>query len=343
MRSKFQSSTCALAAFLTLVAAGRAQFTGGWSTLTTMPVALSQTAAAVVDQNQLWVIGGWAGGSVSNAVQIYNATTNSWSTGPSLPTAVRDASAVYYNNQIIVFGGYTGGSQSGIVQVYDLGTSSWSSASFSSGGWAMASTVVGNQILTFAGEASSTAAALFNPVTQTFTALAPVPFLSIGGQAGALGNQAYFVGGGLNGYGAGTEFAVYNPALNSWSTSIAQLPAARTQFAAASNGQFFYVAGGGADDSNDSFPIYNTVYAYNPGTNTWLTGPSLPADVREASGVMLGNEFLVIGGFASTDGSTGGISNAIYALQTIPEPPAYALLALGLMLLGIRPRRRKLA
>jgi len=312
---------------MTMVVTVRAQFSGNWSTLTTMPTALAQTATAVDSQSRLWVIGGWGtGGTVSNGIEIYDSIAHTWSTGPTLPTAVRDATALYYSNQIFVFGGYTGGSQSEAVQVYNLGTSSWSTTTFSSGGWAMNGTVLNSQLYAFAGETLSNAANRFDPTTSTFTSLTSLPFNSIGGQSGAIGNLIYLAAGSYSGYTAGTQFAAFNPATNTWNSSLAQLPAARTQFAAASNGQFFFVAGGGSDATNDSSPIYSSVYAYNPATDTWLNGPSLSVGVREASGVMLGSQFLVIGGYDST----GSFSNEIYALQTVPEPSTAVLLALGL-------------
>jgi N-acetylneuraminic acid mutarotase len=54
----------------------------------------------------------------------------------------------------------------------------------------------------------------------------------------------------------------------------------------------------GGQNGGDAFT--NTVYVYNPSTNTWKTGPSMPtARAGSAAGSVNGSLY-VLGGYAST-------------------------------------------
>src|SRR5436190_19507616 len=80
---------------------------GTWSTVAPMPTPRSQTAVAVDPNTHLiYSAGGYSFGGANerNTFEVYNPTSNTWATGPSLPVATRGAPAAFANGNIYVFG-----------------------------------------------------------------------------------------------------------------------------------------------------------------------------------------------------------------------------------------------
>ncbi|MCL6578350.1 MAG: hypothetical protein K6T73_03075 [Candidatus Bathyarchaeota archaeon] len=60
-----------------------------WRVKTNMPTARSQAAVIAGDDGRIYVMGGWAGGSVLNTVQAYDPITETWINRAPMPIAVR--------------------------------------------------------------------------------------------------------------------------------------------------------------------------------------------------------------------------------------------------------------
>jgi len=109
--------------------------TNTWSTNTSLPFALQGYASTVVD-HKIYIIGGArqsiAGiDSSTNAVQIYDTQTDTWTTGtpldsPSSYGAVVATVGVMAPAKIYYIGGYSTGTFSDKTQVYDIELNSWS-------------------------------------------------------------------------------------------------------------------------------------------------------------------------------------------------------------------------
>ena len=82
-------------------------------------------AAAVVG-NRIYVLGGYHPDPL-DLVEIYDVTTNSWSTGPSMPHRRYGGSAAVAYGKIYVAGGGDGGQLWPDVDVFDPATNTWSS------------------------------------------------------------------------------------------------------------------------------------------------------------------------------------------------------------------------
>ncbi|MES2155501.1 MAG: thrombospondin type 3 repeat-containing protein [bacterium] len=105
-----------------------------WSTGAPMPTARAGLGSAVIG-NDIYVVGGrlcaapYCGPPI-NTMEIYHVATDSWTTGPAMPTAAADVYATLaYNGKVYVFGGETGpgaGTDIGLVQIFDPGTNAWS-------------------------------------------------------------------------------------------------------------------------------------------------------------------------------------------------------------------------
>jgi N-acetylneuraminic acid mutarotase len=296
-----------------------------WILQSTSPNARAQAAVAADTAGKIYVLGGWNNSTVFNTVDIYDTVSNTWSTGPAMPIATRGASAVYYNNHVYVVGGYDSG-QINTIQILDLSNNTWTQASLPGGGWETTAAVVGSQIIIFGGESNIAKTFSFNPTNNSTASLANSPNNSRGSQALTVGNSIYLVGAeGPNYDPAATILDLYNPSNDTWSTTPADDPLARTQFAAGTDGRYLYIAGGSSALLNQSSPFYTSFVAYDTQADSWKTLTALPVGLRETSGVVLNNTFYVFGG-----NTASGASAALYSIQTIPEPSTLGLMALGL-------------
>ncbi|HQO21293.1 MAG TPA: kelch repeat-containing protein, partial [Acidobacteriota bacterium] len=103
-----------------------------WTTGTNMPTARYFSSAAEAG-GKIYVIGGaklQSGSSVSQTVcEVYDPSSDSWTTAVPLPAALRGHSAVSANGNIYVLGGKTGSTFNSTVYEFDTGSGSWSSFS----------------------------------------------------------------------------------------------------------------------------------------------------------------------------------------------------------------------
>ena len=67
--------------------------TNSWTQLEPMTSARGAIATTLVN-NKIYLIGGAYSGNSLSSVAIYDIETNSWSNGPELPAALRDAVAI---------------------------------------------------------------------------------------------------------------------------------------------------------------------------------------------------------------------------------------------------------
>ncbi len=76
-----------------------------WSTVAAPPRVNRRGAAAVVIDEEIWLLGGVRERAGTDAVDIYNTVTREWRAGPALPEPRAGHAAAVLNGQIHVFGG----------------------------------------------------------------------------------------------------------------------------------------------------------------------------------------------------------------------------------------------
>jgi subtilisin-like proprotein convertase family protein len=130
----------------------------------------------------------------------------------------------------------------------------------------------------------------FNPATNTFTALAPLPVAVGQGAVGVTASKMYVAGGYVSGTTITSTLQIYDIATNTWSFG-APMPAAKEAAAGVIYNNKFYVMGG--DDFN---AVVATNYIYDIATNTWTTGAALPAGRSNLNGTTVGNYIYTAGG-----------------------------------------------
>ena len=109
--------------------------------------------------NKIYVFGGTDGSGTFftrfiNEIDVYDVSTNSWSTLPiKMPTPVSDAAIAQHNGKIYILGGTTQSGVTSKVYEFDPSDTSWHAhASLSSPRTALAATVSGAKIYVIGGE-----------------------------------------------------------------------------------------------------------------------------------------------------------------------------------------------
>ena len=207
----------------------------------------------------LYVIGGGNSGTALSDVERYDPVLDSWTTLAPMPTARAGAVAAVIDDGIFVIGGRqstsgpcSGGPYVGNVERYDIDTNTWSTvAPLPSPRSDLAAVAHGGKVFVFGG-CTGTASApsvtnevdMYDPDTNTWTILAPMPTQRASLVAGHKGNLVYAIGG-TNGVSALNVNEVYDFSANSWSTNT-PMPTARQEAGVHSHGGTVYVVGGSA-------------------------------------------------------------------------------------------------
>jgi N-acetylneuraminic acid mutarotase len=249
--------------------------------------------AAEVFGGRLYLIGGFDANS-SGKVQIYNPATNGWSLGAPAPYPAGSCASAVINGKIYIAGGLVG-VISGVNNGY-----------------------------------STNAAAVYDPASNVWTRLPPLPFTVTNGMnhtASATDGNKFYVFGGrddnhqpANGH---NSVQIYDPASNTWVSStdpgstLAPLPQARGGMGNAVYYQGnFYVMGGetvsGAGATANE--VYNRVDIYNVASNLWRLGTPMPTARHGIYPALRDNRVYVVGG-----GVAAGVSySAVCEIYILP-------------------------
>ena len=182
-----------------------------------MPLGTGGATAQVLNGN-IYVVGGLDNnGNSLNTVQVYNPTTNTWSTAPSMVTrrdnsgsaVLDDPTTVGIDLKLYVFGGRTRNADSLVVnptlssmEIYDPSTHQWSSGtSMPTGRRAMSVGTLNNKIQVIGGEATIGGLTFihheeYNPLTQSWRSLPSIPTGVHGAAFGTIDKVIYIAGGG---------------------------------------------------------------------------------------------------------------------------------------------------
>ncbi|HYP09349.1 MAG TPA: kelch repeat-containing protein, partial [Bryobacteraceae bacterium] len=196
-----------------------------WTERARMPTARGGAVAVVVDE-KIYVAGGRPPRGADFAV--YEPATETWRTLPDMPTQRNHLAGAAVNGKVYIIGGrFEGGSQSpqsAAVEVYDPVTNSWSAgASMPKPRGGVNSVAAHGCLHVFGGEGNPGGHLgmhadhdVYNPITNTWTSLAPMP-TAIHGVTGLafIHGLIYLPGGGtaLGGNSGALIHQVYRPAV----------------------------------------------------------------------------------------------------------------------------------
>ncbi|MBW4562541.1 MAG: hypothetical protein KME32_15600 [Mojavia pulchra JT2-VF2] len=283
---------------------------GIWDSGAKMSIALGEVSAGVIN-DKLYVVG-----EGSNATLAYNLATGTWSSNlATRPFVGHHHAAEVFNGKLYLLGGLGGGA-AGKVQIYNPATNSWTLGAdmpFAAG--SSSSALINGEIYIaggIIGSSTTDQVAKYNPAINTWTMLASMKQGRNHTAAATDGSKLYVFGGRGFGSGDGNVPAngfdtvqIYDPATNTWissldsGSSLKPLPQARGGMGKAAyfNGEFYVMGGetlsGAGATANQ---VYNRVDIYNPKTNTWQLGNSMPTARHGIFPLVYGNEIYVAGG-----------------------------------------------
>jgi N-acetylneuraminic acid mutarotase len=261
-------------------------------------------------KGQIYLVGGYNGSVDIADTQIYNPSTNTWSTGTPLPIAVGAASAAVVNGVLYVFGGSPDGtSVTNAVWGYSPTTKTWTAeASMPTARSGTAAVVENNIIYVIGGvvnlDVFVATVESYNPVTNTWTEEAPMLGNKASPAAGRLGTilkgftivaadgftQSNVVTGNNEGYDA---------AANTWRT-LARDPTPRVATCFGSIGQGFYDVGGYIGNLHDAARVNRS---YTLSTNKWTTHTAIPQGIMLPGSAVYKGKLYCFGGKASPLGN----------------------------------------
>lgn len=236
----------------------------------------------------------------------------SWSTRQPLPTAILDAGGTALGGKLYLVAGKTSTSYQSALHIYDPATNSWTTGPNLPGpaieNPAVAALngklyVFGGSTAAFSGAVVN--AAVFDPATSVWTALAPLRTARGGATAQALNGKLYLIGG-LDGSGSSlASVEVYDPATNTWSAAPA-MGTRRDNPGSAMLGGKLYVFGGRTREASGTTVngTLSSVEMYDPATNLWTARAAMPTGRRSMAIGMLNGRAQLMGGERTSTGGT---------------------------------------
>ena len=268
-------------------------------------------AAAVLD-GAIHIVGGadLSQCSTLTAHAAYDPVADAWSALAPMSTPRAHPGAAVLNDGskdlLYVVGGaaISCGFKAATMEAYDPATNSWTAKASMPGGGrnSMGVAVIDNRMYVVGGiatgEAVTAIGEMYNPITDTWSPIAPMPSVRYAMAIGAIDGILYAAGGG-NDIPNFTAVDAYDPTTNSWS-SKAPLSTQRAYVASAVVNGLLYAIGG-----QNSINL-SSVEIYNPATDSWSAGPALPAarSIMPAANVD-GRIYLTGGGYTNTGGLFG--------------------------------------
>lgn len=286
--------------------------------------------------DKLYVISGFLNNLVNtDVIEIYNTTTDVWSTGTPIPLAVTHMGVTVVGTDIWVVGGFAGnhpGVATNLVQIYNTVTDSWSNGPALPAPRGSGAAVFNNGKIHFFG------GLLPDRVTDTdehyildinnqglgWVAAAALP----NGRnhlSGASFNGLVYAIGGQHGHDNENlvvdqdDLDVYDPSTDTWS-SLADLPTARSHFEPGTivhNGKIVIV--GGRTGANF---FYDEIIEYDPINNVWTDRCDLPEKLLAPAAKVFNDRLIV------ANGGENGIDNLSDATRWLPIEAEFAPLVL---------------
>lgn len=133
---------------------------------------------------------------------------------------------------------------------------------------------------------------VYNPGTNSWTVLAPIPTSTAYPQIASWNGKIYVLGG-ANGSTWLTTNQIYDIATNTWTTG-APMPSGRMGGTAVAYNGRIYMATGWNSALLSSLDIYDIA------TNSWSSGPAAPTARYQTRGGLIGTRMYIAGGYTST-------------------------------------------
>lgn len=297
---------------------------GGWNQVTNIAGSGRAGAAIATIGDEIFIISGREGTdfNATNSVNIYNVKTDTWRTGTPIPTPTFAPAVAVIGNKIYLFSGRTA-STGNILQIYDTANNTWAETmTLDFEAFGAEAAVFGEKIYLLGGIPKAYTHMknnlyVFDTRTNALTELEPMPTPAAFSSVAFVGDTIYVFGGSATLPGDTTNVTqAYNITSGTWSTNLAPLPEKNGGTTAAVIDNKIYVMGGFPIATATAF--LDDVRIYDIATNTWSSGPSLPAGRHTGGAVVLDETIYLV---------TGYMTPSIYALQVGQPVPASPILS----------------
>jgi len=189
-----------------------------WTSKTNMPTARG-AGVAVEFGGKIFVIGGAAGAALG-VNEIYDPINNTWTSRASMPTSREHLAAGAIDSLIYVVGGRVGSTNRNTLEAYSPASNRWyTRASMPTARGGLTAAALHGRLYVFGGEFfGSSGSGVFeeteeyDPATNTWRALEPMPVPRHGLGAAAIGDSIFLIGGGpVAGFGVTDVNSLFIP------------------------------------------------------------------------------------------------------------------------------------
>lgn len=278
--------------------------TGRWFARRPLPTPRQEMPLTLYD-GRIFVTGGFNSNGVGTSfVEVFTPLVNTWTEFFDVPVALHHLGLVTLNSRLYVVGGYheSGFISQGRLFEYDFRRGNWEAKrTMLTPRGAHVAVVFGGKIYAIGGANGGSGVAtneVYDPATNQWTQLAPMPTAREHLAAAVIDSLIYVVGGRVSSFIGNLvnlpALEAYSPATNTWRT-LPDMPTPRGGLAAAAMNGKLYVFGGEYFTSSGS-GVFASNEEYDPTTRTWRTMRPLPTPRHGMSAVTIGDTIFVIGG-----------------------------------------------
>ncbi len=251
-----------------------------------------------------------------DTVDIYNPSSNDWTTGPPMPEARHHLQAAAHGGALYVFGGVNAGwvPQDNVWRL-DLAKGRWETLDpMPEPVAAGAAVTIDDLIFVIAGVGTERAVLVLDPVTGRWGRRSPLPQRREHLAAAVVGRHIYVVGGRWPGEGETTRVDRYDPLTDVWS-QVAPLIAARAGHAVTVAGPGLLAAGG--EVLGQGIALSSTEQ-FDPSADLWQPGPPLPRPTHGLAAVTVGGQVYLVGG--APEAGRADATGDLLRLRAAPPP-----------------------
>ncbi|NXY50501.1 KLH10 protein, partial [Ceuthmochares aereus] len=243
----------------------------------------------------LFAIGGWSGGSPTNAIETYDSRAEKWinvTYEEERPLAYHGTA--YLKGFVYLIGGFDSMDYFNQVKRFNLFQKTWQQVAPMHSRRCYVSVAVLNDFIYamggFDGYTRLNTAERYKPETNQWTLIAPMNEQRSDSSATTLHDKVYICGG-FNGEECLITAEVYNPTTNQW-TFIAPMRSRRSGVGVIAYGNEVYAVGG-----FDGLARLQSAEAYNPVSNIWRPIAAMISP-RSNFGIEVVDDYLfAVGGF----------------------------------------------